>query len=151
AVPPPAPQPPLLAALPAQPQVSAVATTANFRVHAPSQRTADLIAQVAEKERAALARKWLGQELPDWPTPCPVWVRLGDVAEQPRGPCSTFTFEGSKAVKREMPPTGHLDQLLAAQIPHEVMHAVLADHFGRPLPRWADEGIAIMATDETSQ
>jgi RNA polymerase sigma factor (sigma-70 family) len=40
---------------------------------------------------------------------------------------------------------GPLDGLLADALPREVTHAVMATHFGKPLPRWADEGIAMMS------
>ena len=40
--------------------------------------------------------------------------------------------------------TGSFLQALETQLPHEVTHAVLASHFGKPLPRWADEGIAVL-------
>ena len=46
---------------------------------------------------------------------------------------------------------GPLTQLLASNLPHEVMHVVLAMHFGRPVPRWADEGIAVLAESEQEQ
>jgi hypothetical protein len=41
-----------------------------------------------------------------------------------------------------------LEQLLASVVPHEVTHAVIADHFRAPVPRWADEGIAVLAEDD---
>ena len=47
--------------------------------------------------------------------------------------------------------TGSLEKLLQAQVPHEVTHCVLATHFGKPLPRWADEGIALTAESITEQ
>ena len=43
---------------------------------------------------------------------------------------------------------GELDCLLADVVPHEVTHVVLADHFKKPLPRWADEGIALASESE---
>jgi hypothetical protein len=36
-------------------------------------------------------------------------------------------------------------------LPHEVTHTVFAHHFGLPLPRWADEGAAVMAEEEEEQ
>jgi hypothetical protein len=36
-------------------------------------------------------------------------------------------------------------------LPHEVTHTILADYFGAPVPRWADEGGAILAEDEQEQ
>src|SRR5258708_20042258 len=36
--------------------------------------------------------------------------------------------------------------MLAQRLPHETTHVVLAGKFGdKPLPRWADEGLAVMA------
>jgi hypothetical protein len=39
--------------------------------------------------------------------------------------------------------------LLTGVLPHEVTHVVLAGHFGKkPLPRWADEGMAVLTERE---
>jgi hypothetical protein len=35
---------------------------------------------------------------------------------------------------------GPQDRLLDSVLPHEITHMIFATHFGRPLPRWADEG-----------
>jgi peptidase MA superfamily protein len=41
---------------------------------------------------------------------------------------------------------------LAAALPHELTHIVVADHFrDRPLPRWADEGMAVTADTAEKQ
>ena len=40
---------------------------------------------------------------------------------------------------------GSLDELLPRILPHEVTHIVLMYHFRRPIPRWADEGAAILS------
>ena len=40
-----------------------------------------------------------------------------------------------------MEVVGTPERILDSVLPHEVTHTVLATHFGRPLPRWADEGI----------
>jgi hypothetical protein len=38
---------------------------------------------------------------------------------------------------------GH--DLIAAVLPHEITHVVLADRFtAKPMPRWADEGVAVL-------
>jgi hypothetical protein len=43
-------------------------------------------------------------------------------------------------------------QILAAILPHEVTHVVVADLFtAQQIPRWADEGIAVLAEPETEQ
>src|SRR5262249_44272112 len=46
---------------------------------------------------------------------------------------------------------GPLDRILSGCLPHEVAHTVLAHHFGSPVPRWADEGAALLAEDEEEQ
>jgi hypothetical protein len=40
--------------------------------------------------------------------------------------------------------------VLDSVLPHEVTHAIFATHFGRPLPRWADEG-ACTTVEHTSE
>jgi hypothetical protein len=43
---------------------------------------------------------------------------------------------------------GPLEQVLANALPHEVTHTILAYHFRRPMPRWADEGAAVLSEGE---
>jgi len=138
--------PPLAPLPPADPDAVAASQTANFRVTAPSARLSQLVAQTAEKERAELAKTWLGKELPDWPKPCLLTVRLGESHSH-----ATFSYEKGTVTSREIHVSGTVEQILAALVAHEVMHAVLADHFGQQLPRWADEGIALLAEDATNQ
>src|SRR5262249_12654997 len=40
------------------------------------------------------------------------------------------------------------DRLLASVLPHEVTHTVFAHFFRCPVPRWADEGGAVLSEDE---
>ena len=40
----------------------------------------------------------------------------------------------------EMKVFGSPERILDAVLPHEITHTIFASHFGRPLPRWADEG-----------
>jgi hypothetical protein len=46
---------------------------------------------------------------------------------------------------------GSLDRILLGCLPHEITHTILADHFRAPIPRWADEGAAVLAEDEEEQ
>jgi hypothetical protein len=119
--------------------------TANFRVEAPTARVAHLVGQYAEHYRKAEALRWLGQELPPWPKPCPL---RATVTLSGSAGATTFSFENGKVLSREMRVEGSLEQLLASVLPHEVTHAVIADHFRAPVPRWADEGMAVLAEDE---
>jgi len=43
---------------------------------------------------------------------------------------------------------GDTRQLLNSVLPHEVTHTVLAHHFGRPVPRWADEGGSVLSEND---
>jgi RNA polymerase sigma factor (sigma-70 family) len=116
--------------------------TANSLVNAPNWDAAERIAQEAERQRKALALLWLGRELPDWSQPCPVLVKIAGRGSRGR---SVMQFKAGKLAQLEMLLEGPLDRILRNYLPHEVTHAILADWFGSGLPRWADEGAAIMA------
>lgn len=110
--------------------------TANFLVDAPSPQLAKQIADAAEKYRRDLAVYWTGRELPTWPQPCPVSVVAGN------HPAQGVTVYNQKPVGDfRMEVIGTPERILDSVLPHEITHTVLATHFGRPLPRWADEGI----------
>jgi RNA polymerase sigma factor (sigma-70 family) len=128
------------------------AETKNFVVTAVDAVVARAVANEAEHQREAAAEKWLGKELPAWDKPCLITV---EVSPTKTSGATTFTFaSGDKppAVNAiEMSLTGSLEKLLHQQVPHEVTHCVLASYFGKPLPRWADEGIAVTAESHTEQ
>src|SRR5262249_39446610 len=50
--------------------------TQNFVVHAPTAEIAQQVGQFAEKYRKEKAMEWLGQEMPQWPQPCPLYVQV---------------------------------------------------------------------------
>lgn len=114
--------------------------TRNFVIRAPDRRLAEQAAGLAEKYRRELALEWLGVELPDWTEKCPVQIEL---ASLPGGETS-FAFVGppgeGQPVGWQMRVFGPPERILDAVLPHEITHTVFATHFGRPLPRWADEG-----------
>lgn len=111
--------------------------TANFLVMAPSPQLAQAVGVAAENFRRDLAIHWLGGELPPWPNPCPVRVVAGEnLAAQ-----GVTTYNRSPVRDFQMEVVGSSERILDSVLPHEVTHTVLATYFGRPLPRWADEGI----------
>jgi RNA polymerase sigma factor (sigma-70 family) len=122
--------------------------TTNFVVTAPTAQAARRIGRAAERHRRTLARRWLGQELPAWGERCPVQVKL---TAKGSGGASTFRFAGGKVASRSMVLEGSLEQILADLLPHEMTHVVLADWAGSPIPRWADEGAAILAESPPAQ
>ncbi|QJW93337.1 gluzincin family metallopeptidase [Frigoriglobus tundricola] len=125
----------------------------NFVVHAPTPMMARVIASEAEFHRRALALKWLGQELPAWSKPCVVRFTVNHGAS---GGATTFTFGKNPAgepvlTSASMELRDSFVQALNSTLPHEIMHTVLASHFGKQLPRWADEGIAVTAESDEEQ
>src|SRR6478609_12192983 len=124
--------------------------TDNFVVDAPNRELARKFADAAEYYRKEKALEWLGQEMPTWKSKCPLKVV---VTMGPAGGATTFTFDGgpggeSAVASREMEIKGKLDQLLDSVLPHEVTHTVFANHFGRPVPRWADEGGSVLSEND---
>jgi hypothetical protein len=114
----------------------------NFQVEAPTLEIAKELGQAAEQCRKDQALAWLEKELPGWPQPCSIEVKITVDA---RGGCSTFTFDKGKVTRRSIVLEGSLERLRTSVLPHEIAHTILAEHFGRPLPRWADEGGAIVS------
>lgn len=111
--------------------------TTNFLVMAPTPDLAQAVGEAAEGFRRDLAIYWLGNELPPWPTPCPIRVIAGsNLAAQ-----GVTTYNRSPVRDFQMEVIGSPQRILDSVLPHEVTHTILATHFGRPLPRWADEGI----------
>jgi len=125
--------------------------TANFVVTAPTEMMARVMAHEAEHHRKELAKKWLRAELPAWTKPCALnYTRALGATNG----ATTFTF-GRKAgaptlETAEMELRGEFLKVLETALPHEVTHTVLASHLKRPIPRWADEGIALQAESPQS-
>ncbi len=114
--------------------------TKNFIVSAPDSQIAKQVGIAAEQFRRDLAIQWLGRELPGWSEKCPITVRI---AAQAGGQTSFgFVNDGSNSVPVgwQMEIYGSPERILDSVLPHEVTHTIFATHFGRPLPRWADEG-----------
>ena len=123
--------------------------TTNFVVEAPTAELAKKFGEMAEFYRKEKALEWLGREMPDWPRKCPLQVQ---VTMGSAGGATTFTFssEGGRPIvaSQRMEIRGDAKQLLNSVLPHEVTHTVLAYHFGRPVPRWADEGGSVLSEND---
>jgi hypothetical protein len=123
--------------------------TTNFSVDAPTAELAKLFGDRAEVYRREKAFEWLGREMPQWPERCPLHVQISMGSA---GGATTFTFgseNGRPAVtSQRMEIRGEARQLLNSVLPHEITHTVLAHHFGRAVPRWADEGGSVLSENE---
>ncbi|MBA2226743.1 hypothetical protein [Thermogemmata fonticola] len=125
---------------------AAVFETPNFRVEAPTPELARKFGEMAEFYRRQKALEWLGREMPPWPERCLLRVRveLGSA-----GGATTFSFHPRGGVaSQQMEIRGEVRQLLHSVLPHEITHTVFAHYFGRPVPRWADEGGSVLSENE---
>lgn len=119
------------------PSLAASQRTQNFLISAEDPQLARAVAEAAERYRRDLATYWLGKPLPPWPNPCPVRVVAGaNLAAQ-----GVTTYNPAPVRDFQMEVIGTPERILDSVLPHEVTHTILATYFGRPLPRWADEGI----------
>jgi hypothetical protein len=132
----------------APPPASRIGQSTNFEVTAPTPEIARRIGQAAERLRKEKARLWLGEELPDWSRPCPITVKIS--ATRSSG-ATTFTYYKGKILDQKMEIEAPLDRLLDSVLPHEVTHLILGQEFRCPVPRWADEGAAVMSENETER
>jgi hypothetical protein len=119
--------------------------TANFVVHAPTSEIAQRVGQLAEHYRREKALQWLGYELPTWNVPVP--IRVVVLPSGPGGATSYQPVDG-QIFDMQMTVQGPLERIYNSVLPHEITHTVLVSHFRCPLPRWADEGSAVLSEDE---
>jgi hypothetical protein len=128
---------------------AATYTSDNFITEAPTPELAKKFGDMAEFYRKEKALEWLGREMPPWPARCPLRVQITSGSA---GGATTFTFgqDGGRPVVTSirMEIRGEVKQLLNSVLPHEVTHTVLAHHFGRPVPRWADEGGSVLSEND---
>jgi hypothetical protein len=110
----------------------------HFIVSAPSRELAEEICQAAETLRHDLAIEWLGKELPPWREPCPIQAHVHP--QLGAGGVTSFMFDRGQPWGWTMTIQGSRERVLDSVLPHEITHTIFATHFGRPLPRWADEG-----------
>jgi hypothetical protein len=141
----------LLALILGSPTVAFAANykTTNFSVDAPTPELAKKFGEWAEFYRKEKALEWLGREMPPWREKCPLQIQI---AMGSAGGATTFTFgyeNGRPAVtSQQMEIRGDARQLQNSVLPHEITHTVLAYHFGRAVPRWADEGGSVLSEND---
>jgi hypothetical protein len=134
--------------------------TANFRIFHRDARLAAAAGQTAEEVRALQGKQWGSDAAAKrWSPACEIYLypsgkALAKATQQPENSpgFSTMTSDGARVVARRVNLRADHPQLLAAILPHEITHVVLADIFtAQQIPRWADEGLAVMAEPRTEQ
>jgi hypothetical protein len=134
--------------------------TPNFRIYHCDPALAERAAAVAESVRAAQAKRWKSSATrAPWTPRCDLYLyptarTYAEATGQPEmSPgLSTLSNNGVRILSRRMNLRADNPLLLTATLPHEITHIVLADLFiAQPIPRWADEGIAVLAEPATEQ
>lgn len=128
--------------------IGATFETENFRVTASSAKVAQSVAKTAEAARVKIAEQWFQRALPRWEDRCQLTVTIREGKSQG---LTSYAFRSRRGVDWEIQASGPLADILESIIPHEVSHTVLATQFPRPLPRWADEGAAMLVESEAEQ
>jgi tetratricopeptide (TPR) repeat protein len=132
-----------------------ICRTANFVIHHQNDRTAEEVAELAEKARDRAYRKWF-PDTPagEWTPPCELFLypdRLQygaetGVGEQSPGHCKVQHDSRGRIISRRLFIRLDDPSSKNAVLPHETVHVVLADRFQpfTSIPRWADEGMAVL-------
>ncbi len=132
----------------------AIAETPNFRIfHNQSTEVVEQVARAAETARLMASRKWFNDNGVAWNPICEIYVYASrkEYLQETRAPMDSpghtrVESEGPRIVSRQIHLSGEDKGMLTHVLPHEVTHAVLAGRFdGRPVPRWADEGMAVLS------
>jgi len=136
--------------------------TPNFRIWARLDRQQSVeLAKRCEIVRGELRRKWLGDTaLAAWNPKADVVVHastddyrrvLGTASDGSSG-CVTIRVDHGRVVQRRIDLCSGAAGWSSSSLPHEMTHLVLADRFpGRHLPRWADEGMAVLAESQAKR
>jgi hypothetical protein len=135
----------LVVVVAAAPLSAATIRTPNFVVTAPDPQMAQQFGQMAEHYRKQKAIEWLGREMEPWPQPCPLHVKP---TMSGAGGATQFNYGNGNYTVISMNIEGPVERMLNSVLPHEVTHTVFAHHFRYPVPRWADEGGAVLSEDD---
>jgi Peptidase MA superfamily len=134
--------------------------TPNFLIFHADSGLAESAAQAAESVRAAQAKRWGSSALQGaWSTRCEIYLypdgkAFAKATGQPESSPGFSTIESDRKqiTTRRVHLRADQPRLVDAVLPHEVTHVVVADLFtAQQIPRWADEGIAVLAEPETEQ
>jgi hypothetical protein len=127
--------------------------TASFRVrHGGDRELGDAVAKAAEAARKQIFERWSGPPGGAWEPKCEIVIHAtADAYAQATGKPAALTghatvrLAGGRATERRIDLRAD-DALIANALPRELTHVVLADMFAdKPPPKWALEGMAILA------
>jgi len=139
-----------------------VIETDNFQICSDgSESCARHLARHAEALRTELTLKWFGKASPEALAPkCQIVLhssRASYTGAVGRGSTRTVgsslvDIKPGRIRSRRIDLLGGQTEFLTAALPHELTHVVLKERFpATQLPRWADEGMAMLADTEAKQ
>jgi hypothetical protein len=131
------------------------AETVNFSIyHNQSKEFARKVAEVAERTRRWVTRKWFDGIGEDWDLRCVItlyataqdYSRATGLPAASRGRSYIRTDQGHVVGRCIDLHCDDTETMLLTVLPHETTHVVLAGKFGKQqIPRWADEGMAMLS------
>jgi hypothetical protein len=119
------------------------ASSRTFIVFAPDQALADEVLRAAEERRAAIARRWLGTELPAGVGRTMIHVETTDGLER----CFTWAIDAPGRTFHKVYLQAPRERVAGAPLAHEIAHVVLATETPSRLPKWLEEGVACQEDD----
>jgi hypothetical protein len=133
-----------------------VAETAHFRIlHDQERVVVNKVGEAAELARIAAQRKWFGAEAADWDGKCSIYLHpdrekysAKTKMKNTLGHMRTLDFGGMLYRSIHLPCKE--PNLFSDVLPHEVSHSVMAIRLQGRTPRWADEGMAMLAESPES-
>ncbi len=129
--------------------------TASFRVrHSGNRELADQIAKAAESQRKAIFERWSGPTAGPWSVKCEIVIHptaeaFTKATGRPAGSTgnAAVRLTDGRAESRRIDLRADDESLAENALPRELTHVVLADLFpDKPAPKWAVEGMAILAS-----
>ena len=128
--------------------------TTNFKIYHVDDAAAAKAANVAEGTRVRQTKYWTGAEpRAGWTPKCEIYLYpnakvYAQMTGQPEDSpgFSTMGINEGKIIGRRVNVRVDHPTALVAVLPHEVTHVILADFFTlQQIPRWADEGMAVLS------
>ncbi len=137
-----------------------VISTANFRIYHADPALATKVAEAAEAARRDQLKRWTKQPArAGWQPACELYLyptaqHYATMTGQPEDSpgFSTMGMNAGRINSRRINLRADHPSLVQAVLPHEITHVILADHFTeRQIPRWADEGMAVLSEPDDEQ
>jgi tetratricopeptide (TPR) repeat protein len=135
-----------------------VAESAHFRIfHRQNNEYAERIAQVAETTRTTMYRKWFETDGVEWTPICELivhpnaagYTQMTGVPSNSPGHSRIESEPTGRVTARRLDVRMDITGMTDTVLPHEATHVVLAGMFdAHHVPRWADEGIAVLSEPE---